>query len=114
MDEERARVFRFGETREVVLEGETINEYPASGGQSFALAEMNESLAHYHKKRTEWYFVIGGEGDVIVEGETFHLEALDMLVIPPGKKHNAVRTGDTFRMLVISRPEYSQDDYFRD
>ena len=49
-----------------------------------------DSELHYHKKMTEIYYVLEGEGKIELDGESFPLKPGMAVMIKPGCRHRAV------------------------
>src|SRR5262245_3026014 len=55
------------------------------------LVEIQEDArAHYHKRMTEIYFVLEGEGQIELDGRLFPLKPMTAVYIKPGCRHRAV------------------------
>jgi mannose-6-phosphate isomerase-like protein (cupin superfamily) len=70
-----------------------------------------ESRLHYHKKMTEVYVVIEGEGYLEADGERYPLRPLTSVMIRPGCVHRAV---GNLRILNIPMPPFDPEDEFED
>ena len=69
-----------------------------------------DSRTHYHKRLTEIYVVLEGEGTIELDGETFPLKPLTSVMIRPGCRHRAV---GKMRILNIPIPAFDpSDEYF--
>jgi len=108
----KARVFRFSESKKKESEGETIWEYPNTE-IGLAFGDEKEAPLHHHDKTTEWYLVVEGEGEVILDGVRHSLKKGDVVYIPPEVKHKAIGKGE-FKVFVVSVPPYSQNDFHKD
>ncbi|MCF7847420.1 MAG: cupin domain-containing protein [Kiritimatiellales bacterium] len=49
-----------------------------------------DSRAHYHKKLTEIYLVLEGEGHIELDGELVPVKPMTSVMIKPGCRHRAV------------------------
>jgi mannose-6-phosphate isomerase-like protein (cupin superfamily) len=67
------------------------------------------SRAHYHKKMTEIYIVLEGEGVLEADGETFPLNPMTTVMIPPGCVHRAI---GNLRILNVPIPAFDPADEF--
>ncbi len=65
--------------------------------------------AHFHKRATELYYVLEGEGSVTLDGKKQKVFPGTMIHIPPGVVHGA--TGK-MRVLVVGIPDIDDDDVF--
>jgi mannose-6-phosphate isomerase-like protein (cupin superfamily) len=61
--------------------------------------DIDGAKLHYHKRSTELYYVLDGEGTV----------SLDVVHIPPGVVHGAK---GRMRVLVVGIPDIAEDDYY--
>lgn len=77
---------------------------------SFLHAEVRgETKKHYHKKLTEFYFVLRGKVELELGGKKERLGKGDLAIIPSGVKHKAKGNAD---VLAIDTPAWSADDEF--
>jgi mannose-6-phosphate isomerase-like protein (cupin superfamily) len=84
-----------------------------SGVAAWAHAvDIDGARPHYHKIATELYYVLEGEGSVILDGEEHAVRKGSIVHIPPGVVHAAK---GRVRVLVVGIPDMSDDDlYFPD
>jgi len=76
------------------------------------VVEMDASAAHYHKRTTELYCVLDGEGVLVLDGVEQPLRPGSLAHIPPGVVH---ATRGRMRVLVVGVPDIDDDDvYFAD
>ncbi len=75
----------------------------------FHVVRINGSKTHYHKRATEFYYVLEGNGTMTVDGETFPIEAGTMVKLDPYSVHSS--TGDHL-VLVVGIPDIAEDDIF--
>ena len=71
--------------------------------------DIDGAREHYHKVATELYYVLEGEGDVVLDGEPVSVSKGALLHIPPGVVHGA---RGKMRVLVVGIPDMSDDDLF--
>ena len=71
--------------------------------------DIDGARPHYHKRSTELYYVLEGEGAVTLDGIAQDVRKGTLVHIPPGVVHGA--TG-RMRVLVIGIPDIADDDYF--
>ena len=71
--------------------------------------DIDGARPHFHKRSTELYYVLGGEGSVILDGVEHEVKAGSMVHIPPGVVHAAK---GRMRVLVVGIPDIADDDYF--
>jgi mannose-6-phosphate isomerase-like protein (cupin superfamily) len=72
----------------------------------------SDSRVHYHKRMTEIYVVLEGEGFIELDGETFPLKPMTSVFIKPGCRHRAV---GRLRILNVPIPAFDpHDEWFDD
>src|SRR5947208_15265682 len=58
---------------------------------SLHVVEIQEdSRAHYHKRMTEIYLVLEGEGQMELDGKLFPVKPMTAIYIQPGCRHRAI------------------------
>jgi mannose-6-phosphate isomerase-like protein (cupin superfamily) len=72
---------------------------------------QQDARVHYHKKLTEIYLVLEGEGHMELDGELVPVKPLTAVFIPPGCRHRAV--GD-LRVVNIPVPAFDPHDEWFD
>jgi mannose-6-phosphate isomerase-like protein (cupin superfamily) len=70
-----------------------------------------DSRLHYHKKMTEIYLVLEGEGRIEVDGESFPLRPMTAVLIRPLCRHRAV---GKLRIINVAVPAFDQTDEWFD
>ena len=71
-----------------------------------------DSRVHYHKKLTEIYLVLEGEGHMDLDGELVPVKPMTTILIKPGCRHRAVG-----RMHIVNIPIPAfdpEDEWFDD
>jgi len=100
----------------VTKDGSTIRELQHTDVQSLAEATLEPGQAterHYHSVSEEIYFVLKGQGEMELDGETRFLRPGDAVLIPPGAWHTLENNGTSeLRILCCCAPPYSHDDTF--
>lgn len=71
--------------------------------------DMDGSRAHYHRRSTELYYVLEGEGVVILDGVEHRVRKGSLVHIPPGVVHSSK---GKMRVLVTGIPDISDEDLF--
>ncbi|MEX0289397.1 MAG: cupin domain-containing protein [Flavobacteriaceae bacterium] len=66
-----------------------------------------DSRTHYHKKTTEIYLVLEGEGYLELDGEMIPIKPMTSIMIKPGCRHRAV---GEMRILNLAIPKFDPDD----
>jgi mannose-6-phosphate isomerase-like protein (cupin superfamily) len=95
-----------GITTEVICEIEPTSQHPT---YSTAIAIIDSSTLHYHKKTTETYEVIKGVLKIFIKNKEYVLEKGEKIVIKPGQIHSNV--GKETWVRVYSEPGWMIDDY---
>ncbi len=71
----------------------------------------SDSRVHYHKKMTEIYIVLEGEGFLEADGERIPLKPMTSVMIRPGCKHRAV---GNLRIINVPMPPFDPTDEYED
>jgi quercetin dioxygenase-like cupin family protein len=71
--------------------------------------EIDGSREHFHKRATELYYVLEGQGTVRLDGVEQAVRQGTLLHIPPGVVHGAK---GRMRVLVVGIPDLAEDDLF--
>ncbi|HOX39110.1 MAG TPA: cupin domain-containing protein [Candidatus Brocadiia bacterium] len=66
-----------------------------------------DAQTHYHKKLTEIYFILEGEGTIELDGERLPVRRGSAVMIKPGCRHRAV---GKLRLLVTAIPKFDPAD----
>ena len=66
-----------------------------------------DSRPHFHKKMTEIYYVLEGEGKLEIDGDSVALKPGVSVLIPPGKLHRAV---GELKILNVPVPAFDPED----
>ena len=70
-----------------------------------------DARAHYHKKLTEIYLVLEGDGHMELDGESVPVKPLTAVFIKPGCRHRAV---GAMRIVVVPIPVFDPADEWFD
>jgi len=71
-----------------------------------------DSRVHYHKKLTEVYLILEGQGHMELDGERVPVRPMTAILIKPGCRHRAV---GRMRVVNIPVPTFDpQDEWFDD
>ena len=71
----------------------------------------NDSETHYHKKTSEIYLILEGEGSIELDGEIFPVKPMTAIFIKPGCRHRAI---GELRILNIPVPAFDTEDEWFD
>ncbi|MCX6813342.1 MAG: cupin domain-containing protein [Candidatus Azambacteria bacterium] len=91
---------------EILCEIDPTTDHPE---RSVAIAVIDKSKPHYHKKTKETYEVIRGSLTINKNGQDFHLREGEKLVIEPGETHFAF--GNETWIRVYSEPGWVLEDH---
>ena len=69
------------------------------------------SRIHYHKKLTEIYYILEGEGEMELDGELFAVKPGDAILIKPGCRHRAI---GELKVINVPIPSFDPDDEWFD
>lgn len=82
--------------------------------QSLAEASLPpgcQTQRHYHKLSEEFYFLLEGEGEMIVGDGKRNVKPGDAILIPPGAWHT-ITAKTALRFLCCCAPAYSHEDTY--
>lgn len=71
--------------------------------------DIDGAKLHYQKRSTELYYVLDGEGEILLDGKEHPIRKGSLVHIPPGVVHGA---RGRMRVLVVGIPDIAADDYF--
>ena len=71
--------------------------------------DIDGAREHYHKRGTEIYYVLEGQGAIRLDGVEHQIRKGTLVHIPPGVVHGAV---GRMRILVLGIPDIDDDDLF--
>jgi len=69
-----------------------------------------DSEKHYHRRMTEIYYVLEGEGHIELDDQVHPLTPGTAVLIKPGCRHRAV--GNGLKILNVPVPKFDADDEF--
>jgi mannose-6-phosphate isomerase-like protein (cupin superfamily) len=94
-----------GETRRAFLDD-------ADGVASLHIVDISlDARTHYHKRLTEIYYILEGEGQMELDGELHPVRPGDAILIKPGCRHRAI---GKMRVLNLPVPAFDPTDEFFD
>jgi mannose-6-phosphate isomerase-like protein (cupin superfamily) len=89
-------------------------QHSPAKNQSLAEATVQPGCvteAHFHTRSEEIYYILHGQGEVNIEGETSTLSKGDAVVIAPGARHQIRNSGaEDLVVLCCCAPAYSHED----
>jgi mannose-6-phosphate isomerase-like protein (cupin superfamily) len=69
------------------------------------------SVCHYHRQAEEVYYILRGQGQMVLDGEVRLVGPGDAVIIPPPTQHLIHNTGtEELVMVVTCAPAWSPDD----
>jgi quercetin dioxygenase-like cupin family protein len=71
--------------------------------------DIDGAREHFHRRSTELYYVLDGEGVVLLDGQEHPVRKGTIVHIPPGVVHGAK---GRMRVLVVGIPDIADDDLF--
>ena len=71
--------------------------------------DIDGAREHYHRRATELYYVLEGDGSVVLDGVEQPVRKGSLVHIPPGVVHGAQ---GRMRVLVVGIPDIADDDLF--
>ena len=72
---------------------------------------QEDAVAHYHKKMTEIYLVLEGEGQMELDGQLIPVKPMTAIYIKPGCRHRAI---GRLKILNIPVPAFDPNDEWFD
>lgn len=84
----------------------TAQDTPAAG---FHVTHIRDSQKHYHKKTTEIYYILEGNGFLEIGSDTIELKPGTTVLIHPGTPHRGY--GD-FQTIVVPIPAFDPNDEY--
>ena len=70
-----------------------------------------EAKLHYHKRLTETYFILEGEGKIELDGQLHDVRPGSTVMIKPGCRHRAI---GTMKFINVSVPAFDPEDEWFD
>ena len=71
---------------------------------------QSDAQVHYHKKLTEIYLILEGQGHLELDGERVPVRPMTAVMIQPGCRHRAI---GNLRIAIIPVPAFDpQDEWF--
>jgi mannose-6-phosphate isomerase-like protein (cupin superfamily) len=84
----------------------------SSGVASLHVVDIStDARTHYHRRLTEIYYVLEGEGEMELDGERHPVGPGDAILINPGCRHRAI---GRLRVLNVPVPAFDPTDEFFD
>lgn len=82
----------------------------------FHYLRIQDARRHSHSRTTEYYFVVDGDGHIELDDERLPIGKGDLVVIPPGTRHDAIpAAGGELHVLIVAVPDptdpHPDEDY---
>ena len=71
--------------------------------------DVDGAKPHFHRRGTELYYVLEGQGTLVLDGVEHAVRKGTLVHIPPGVVHAAQ---GRMRVLVVGIPDIAEDDLF--
>ena len=78
-------------------------------GCSLNVAEIRDSVRHYHRETAEVYYILEGTGKIELNGEWLAIEPGMVVYIEPGTRHRVVSDAG-LKTIVVAIPPFRDDD----
>jgi mannose-6-phosphate isomerase-like protein (cupin superfamily) len=72
---------------------------------------LEDSRTHYHKKMTEIYLVLEGEGHMELDGDLIPIQPMSSIMIKPGCRHRAI---GKLKIVNVAIPAFDEHDEWFD
>ena len=89
-----------------LISREDASQHPAAWAH---VVDIDGAKPHFHKKGVEIYYVLEGEGYIVLNEQEHPIFKGSLVHIPPGIVHGAK---GKMRILVIGLPDIAEDDLF--
>jgi mannose-6-phosphate isomerase-like protein (cupin superfamily) len=66
-----------------------IEEQDEAAGE-IHLVEINDAKLHFHERTDEFYYIVDGEGTMVLDDEEIELHQGVVVYVPRGTKHKAI------------------------
>jgi mannose-6-phosphate isomerase-like protein (cupin superfamily) len=86
-------------------------DLPGAVASMHVVEIQSDSRTHYHKKTTEIYLVLEGEGKIELDGKVFPVRPMTAVYIQPGCRHRAI---GKLRILNVPIPVFDEADEWFD
>ena len=85
-------------------------DLPGSPASLHLVDIHQDSRTHYHRRMTEIYLVLEGEGHMELDGQLYPLKPMTAVYIPPGCRHRAI---GKLKIINLPIPAFdSTDEWF--
>ena len=97
--------------------GTSHRAFTGEGMGAFSLHQVEisrDARAHYHRKLTELYYFLSGEGQMELDGNLYPVRPGMAVLIPPGVRHRAISGRDAMKVLNFVMPAFDPADEWFD
>ena len=84
---------------------------PGNAASLHVVDIQHDSRTHYHRRMTEIYLVLEGEGEMELDGELIPVKPMTAIYIRPGCRHRAI---GPLRLVNIPVPAFDEADEWFD
>ena len=84
---------------------------PGNAASMHVVQIESDSQTHYHKRMTEIYLVLEGDGQMELDGRLFPVKPMTAIYIRPGCRHRAI---GKLKILNIPVPAFDESDEWFD
>jgi len=88
-----------------------FTEIPGAVASMHIVNIQADARTHYHKRMTEIYLVLEGNGEMELDGERFPVKPMTAIYIKPGCRHRAV---GKLKIVNIPIPAFDEADEWFD
>lgn len=92
-----------------------IRELYNSQNLSISIATITgKSVPHMHKKMEEIYYVVKGNGKIIIDGDLTEIKEGDLVSIPKNKFHHVeTESNQSIEVIVATHPRFDTEDVIK-
>ena len=84
---------------------------PESAASLHLVEIQKDSRTHYHKRMTEIYLVLEGEGQMELDGQLIPVKPMTTIYIHPGCRHRAI---GQLKIIIVPIPAFDEADEWFD
>ncbi len=93
----------YGDVKRVITGGE--------GNANVHIVSVTKGEEHFHKAYEETYYILSGQGTIILDGDTWEIEAGAVVYIPAQMPHSLASTScDPLVFIIFGTPPMSIED----
>lgn len=88
------------------------SDLSSKGTQAQLVRFKKGKYAHYHKKKTEFFYFTKGEGKVIINGKEKKIVPASAFLIKPNMKHKFINeSSDVLEAIMFKTNKFQDDTY---